>query len=323
MKHPRQYLLITILLFFVAPVFYHCSSPRSVATAEDYSNRRFILRDEGLSQLAFIDLANANSNWYVAVPPGRDLQLVGNGRVLIGTGTGYEEREIASGKKMFELTSYPGTVSARRLSNGNTLLAGLDWQGKKGIVLIEVDSAGAIKNMVSFPEFNYVRLVRETSSGTFLITAGTSVFEADKKGAILWRANISGVEKPNTWQALRLANGQTIVSSGYSKNFQVFSKDGSLQSTITGPDDVHPNFYAGFQVLSNGNYVVTNWQGHGPKFGASGVQLLEYTPGGKLVWSWKQDPEKFSSLQGVIVLDGLDINRMHVENGEGVLSPVK
>jgi hypothetical protein len=257
------------------------------------------------------------------VPPGRDLQLVGNGRVLIGTGAGYEEREIATGKKLFELASFPGTVSARRLRNGNTLLAGLDWQGKKGIVLVEVDNAGTIKNLVSFPEFNYVRLVRETSSGTFLVTAGTSVFEADKKGSILWKANITGVEKPNAWQALRIANGQTIVSSGYSKNFQVFSKDESLQATITGPDNVHPHFYAGFQVLSNGNYVVTNWQGHGPKFGASGVQLLEYTPGGKLVWSWKQDPEKFSSLQGVIVLDGLDISRMHVEDAEGVLSPVK
>jgi hypothetical protein len=323
MKRLNQYFLITICTFLIALVFYNCSSTRSVATAEDHFNRRFILRDEGLSQLAFIDLANANSNWYVAVPPGRDLQLVGNGRVLIGTGTGYEEREIATGKKLFELASFPGTVSARRLRNGNTLLAGLDWQGKKGIVLVEVDNAGAIKNLVSFPEFNYVRLVRETSSGTFLITAGTSVFEADKKGDILWRAKITGVEKPNAWQALRLANGQTIVSAGYSKNFQVFSKDGSLQATITGPDDVHPNFYAGFQVLSNGNYVVTNWQGHGPKFGASGVQLLEYTPGGKLVWSWKQNPEKFSSLQGVIVLNGLDINRMHVENSAGVLAPVE
>jgi hypothetical protein len=323
MKRLNQYFFIAILTFFIVPVFYSCSPTRSVTTAEDYSNRRFILRDEGLSQLAYIDLANTNSNWYVAVPPGRDLQLVGNGRVLIGTGTGYEEREIATGKKVFEQTSYPGTLSARRLRNGNTLLAGLDWQGKKGIVLFEVDNSGIIKDMLSFPEFNYVRLVRETSSGTFLITAGTSVFEADKKGVILWRAKIAGVEKPNAWQALRVSKGQTIVSSGYSKNFQVFSKDGSLQSTITGPDNVHPNFYAGFQILSNGNYVVTNWQGHGPKFGASGVQLLEYSPGGKLVWSWKQDPEKFSSLQGVIVLNGLDINRMHVENSAGVLTPVE
>ena len=120
MKRLNQYFLIATLTFLIALVFYNCSSTRSVATTEDYSNRRFILRDEGLSQLAFIDLANASANWYVAVPPGRDLQLVGNGRVLIGTGTGYEEREIATGKKMFELTSYPGTLSARRLRNGNT-----------------------------------------------------------------------------------------------------------------------------------------------------------------------------------------------------------
>ena len=181
MKRLNQYFLITTLIFLIALVFYNCTSTRSVATAEDDSKRRFILRDEGLSQLAFIDLANASANWYVAVPPGRDLQLVGNGRVLIGTGTGYEEREIATGKKMFELTSYPGTLSARRLRNGNTLLAGLDWQGKKGIVLVETDSSGTIKNLASFPEFNYVRLVRETSSGTFLITAGTT-------GIKVWQA---------------------------------------------------------------------------------------------------------------------------------------
>ena len=131
------------------------------------------------------------------------------------------------------------------------------------------------------------------------------------------------MKKPNAWQAIRTANGETIVSAGYAKNFQVFTKDGLLQKTITGPEEVKPNFYAGFQVLSDGNYVVTNWQGHGPKFGASGIQLLEYSPEGKLVWRWKQDAEKFSSLQGVIVLDGLDLNRLHVENSKGVLEPAR
>ena len=319
----QQYLFSAISLCLVAIIFYQCGSARSVAAVTDYNNRRLILRDEGLSQLSYVDLANAKNNWYITVPQGRDLQLVGNGRVLIGTGKGFEEREIATGKKVFELTSYSGTVSARRLRNGNTLLAGVDWQNKKGVTLVEVDITGNQQHLVSFPEFNYVRLVRETSSRTYLITAGTTVFEADKKSAILWRAQITGVEKPNAWQAVRLSNGQTIVSGGYAKNFQVFSGDGSLQTTITGPADVNPNFYAGFQVLPNGNYVVTNWQGHGPKFGANGVQLLEYTAGGKLVWSWKQDAEKFSSLQGVIVLNGLDSNKLHVENSEGVLAPVE
>lgn len=319
----KQFLFTSLSIFLISFLFVNCSSGKAIKAATDYNNRKLILRDEGLSQLSFVDLANAKNNWYVPVPAGRDLQLVGNGRVLIGTGAGYEEREIATGKKLFELTSYTGTVSARRLRNGNTLLAGVDWQGKKGIALVEVDKNGAVQSLVSFPDFTYVRLVRETAAGTYLITAGTTVFEGDKSGKILWSAKITGAEKPNAWQALRLSNGQTIVSAGYAKNFQIFSSDGSLQTTITGPNEVNPNFYAGFQVLPNGNYVVTNWQGHGPTFGASGVQLLEYTPAGKLVWSWRQDAEKFSSLQGVIVLNGLDINKLHVENGAGVLVPVR
>ena len=323
MNRLKHSFLTAISICFVSIIFFSCSSGRSITAATDYSNRRLILRDEGLSQLSYVDLANTKNNWYVAVPAGRDLQLVGNGRVLIGTGTGFEEREIATGKKVFELTSYNGTVSARRLRNGNTLLTGVDWQEKKGITLVEVDANGVKRRSASFPEFDYVRLVRETFSGTFLITAGTTVFEADTNGTILWKAKITGAEKPNAWQAIRTANGETMVSAGYAKNFQVFSKDGSLQTAITGPEEVKPNFFAGFQVLSNGNYIVTNWQGHGPKFGASGVQLLEYSPEGKLVWQWKQDAEKFSSLQGVIVLNGLDINKLHVENSKGVLEPVR
>jgi hypothetical protein len=281
-----------------------------------------LLRDEGLSQLSYIDIANPATNWFVPVPAGRDIQLAGNGRVLIGTGNGYEEREIATGNKVFELSSFPGTISARRLRNGNTLLAGVNWQGKQGIVLVEVNAGGNIHSLVAYPGFDYVRLIRQTVSGTFLVTADEFVFEGNAKGEIIWRAKVTGLPKPHAWQALRLGNGQTIVSGGYAKNFQVFATDGRLLDTITGPAEVNPNFYAGFQILANGNYVVTNWQGHGPKFGASGTQVLEYTPKGQLAWSWKQDPARFSSLQGIVVLDGLDVNLLHVEDANGRLAPV-
>lgn len=258
----------------------------------------------------------------MTVPVGRDLQLVGNGRVLIGTGNGYEEREISSGNKVSELISFPGTIAAHRRRNGNTLLAGANWQGKQGIILVEVDKAGNVQQTITYPGFDYVRLVRETSSGNFLVTADATVFEGNAKGEILWRATVNGLPKPHAWQALRLRNGQTLVSGGYAKNFQLFSKQGKLIDSISGPPEVNPHFFAGYQILANGNYVVTNWQGHGPNFGASGVQLLEYTPKGKLVWSWKQDATKFSSLQGVIVLDGLDINKLYVEDASGMLTPV-
>ena len=289
-----------------------------------HTPQKFILRDEGISQLSYEDLANPGNNWYVKVPPGRDLQLVGNGSVMIGTGSGFEERKIATGEKVFELNNFPGTLSAHRLRNGNNLLTGMNWQGKKGVVLIEVDKSGTIVRQIAYGRFTYLRLVRETASGTFLVAAEDTVFEGNANGEVLWKASIKGrMEKPHIWQALRLANGNTIVSTGYDAKLQLISPTGKLIDIITGPETVNPNFYGGFQILSNGNYVVTNWQGHGPNFGNSGIQLLEYSPEGKLVWSWKQDPSKYSSIQGVIVLDGLDINFLHVENGNGILTPIK
>jgi hypothetical protein len=306
-----KFYLLSLLLFI-----YVCTSAQQKEYASD---RKLILRDEGLSELSFVDITNPKANWYKSVPPGRDLQLVGNNRVLIGTGSGYEERDISTGNKVFELTSFDGTIAARRLRNGNTLLVGLNWQSKDGIVLLEVTQQGIVKSTIVYPGFTYVRLVRETSQGTFLITANNIVFEGNAKGTIIWQAKIEGPEKTNAWQAVRVANGNTVVSSGYGGNIQIFGTTGSPVTSIAGPEFVHPNFYAGFQILKSGNFVVTNWQGHGPDFGGSGVQLLEYTPAGELVWSWKQDAEKYSSLQGVIVLDGLDTNLLHVENEKGVL----
>jgi hypothetical protein len=313
-------ILLTRCIFYL---LFICLAFPGFSQSPDNSKRRFLLRDEGLSQMSYIDLANPSTNWYIPVPPGRDIQLVGHGRVLLGTGNGYEERDIITGNKLYELTTFPGTISARRLRNGYTLLTGVNWQGKQGIVLVEVDENAVIKKMINYPGFNYVRITRETSSGTFLVTSDQIVFEGNANGDVLWQATITGKDKPHAWQALRLSNGQTVVSGGYAASLQFFGPDGKQIKTITGPQEVNPVFYAGFQILKNGNYVVTNWQGHGPKFGASGVQLLEYTPDGKLAWSWKQDADKFSSIQGVIVLDGLDIGLMYVEDGKGVLSPVK
>jgi hypothetical protein len=311
-------------LFFVSIIFSICiSSSVSGQSPASYNHRRLLIRDEGISQLAYLDLTNPAANWYMPIPGGRDMQLVGNGRILVGTGTGYEEHKIGTGKKVYELTTFPGTVAARRLRNGNTLLTGVNWQGKQGIVLVEVDAAGATQHLVTYPGFDYVRLVRETASGNFLITANNILFEGNKNGDIVWKAVIGDAEKTHAWQALRLVNGQTIVSTGYAKKLELFSADGKLLDTISGPVNVNPNFFAGFQILANGNYIVANWQGHGPKQGASGTQVLEYSPAGKLVWSWQQDAAKFSSLHSVIVLDDLDLNFLQIEDASGKLAPVK
>src|SRR5690606_20943923 len=83
-----------------------------------------------------------------------------------------------------------------------------------------------------------------------------------------------------------------------------------------------PNFFAGFQVLKNGNIVVSNWEGHGGGNGGKGFQLIEFDGGlTKVVSYWKQDPALVSSLHGVLVIDSLDTKNMH-SDVNGILAPV-
>jgi hypothetical protein len=304
---------LVILFCFVLSTIY----------AQSPDSRKLLLRDEGLSKLSYVDLAEPLKSWHVSVPAGRDMQLIGNDRILIGTGDGYEEREIKHGDKVRSVTGFAGTVTARMLRNGNILIISLNSHNKKGIVMTEIDKDGTIKKQLNFPEFNYVRLVRETASGNYLVTANKVVFETDQTGKIIWRANLAGPTNTNSWQALRLSNGQTVVSAGYAANFQIFDQDGNAEGVIAGPTDIKPIFFAGFQILPNGNYVVSNWQGHGLDFGSSGHQVVEYSPDGDRVWSWKQDATKFSSIQGVLVLDGLDTKQAYIENAKGVLEALE
>jgi hypothetical protein len=286
----------------------------------DPSKRRLLLRDEARSSVSYVDLGNPAADWHVVTAYGRDLQLVGGGRFMIGTENGYEERSLTNGALLGQQTAFPGTLTAHRLRNGNTILAGVNWQGGTGIVLIEVNAAGALQSKISFPDFSYVRLIRQTPSGTFLVTADTVVFEGDATGKILWRVDAAPAGS-HVWQALRIPSGETVVTTGYAASIEIFGADKTLHTTITGPTNVTPYFFGGFQILSNGDFVVANWQGHmGEK---QGVQLLEFNPQGALVWSYEPNTTTESlSLHHVIVLDGLDTSKLQVDDTTGVLVPV-
>ncbi len=40
-----------------------------------------------------------------------------------------------------------------------------------------------------------------------------------------------------------------------------------------------------------------------------------------MLWSWDQNPDRISSIHGIVVLDGLDLNKLH-DDANGVLAPV-
>lgn len=303
---------------------------------------QFVAIDEGLGRLLYVDETAAAKDWNVPLPyeHPRDLQLIGQGRVLVGHESGYAEFDLATGKLAKEVTQFHDVSSVRRLENGHTLLVGIDFDAPRPpgkapsikvvsqkdppthrVVLAEFDGDGQVLRRTVYPG-DYSRLLRQTAAGTYLLACNDVVKELGPDGKVVWQA--SAPEFLHAWKALRLPNGNTLAAGGYGAVMVEFSPAGEIVrkfGTAAQLDPVfHPNFYAMFQVLANGHIVAANWQGHGPKHGNEGVQLLEFDPAGKVVWFWS-DKANISSIQGVLVIDGLDRNRLY-DDRSGPLAPI-
>jgi hypothetical protein len=307
----------------------------TVARAADIKHD-FLGLDEGLTQLLRVNENDPTKNWIVKVAPAtpagvtraakwnaapRDMQLVGGNRVLISHDAGFTEYDIATGKVVKEIASYKGIATARRLANGHTLIAGVNLDGSIGVVVLEIDDANAIKNKTVFPG-DYVRLIRETEQGTWLIMNNTMIREGDRSGKILHEWVVPGFQ--HAWKAVRLPNGHLLASAGYGAYMTELNGNGAIVrkffSKETESADVNVNFCAMFQLMPNGHIILANWQGHGPGHGASGKQVVELDAVGKIVWTWS-DAKIISSMQGILVLDGLDTSKLHDERS-GVMAPL-
>jgi len=283
----------------------------------------FLAIDEGHATLLHVNERDQSGNWLVPIgqPAARDVQLIGDGRVLIGHHHGYSEFDIALGRLVKEYKALTGVTAVRRQPDGHTIIAGVDIPGTKGVTVLELDANDQEMRRTIFPG-DYVRLIRQTEQGTYLMSCNDRIREGSREGIYLREYPVEGFY--HAWKALRLPNGNLIVSAGYGAFVVELDAGGKILRQFGGkgrvPEKVRPFFYAMFQLLPNGNVVLANWQGHGPGFGNSGMQLLEFDAAGEIVWSWSK-AELISSLQGVLVLDGLDTSKLHDERG-GVMAPI-
>jgi hypothetical protein len=87
----------------------------------------------------------------------------------------------------------------------------------------------------------------------------------------------------------------------------------------------HPFYFAEFEILPNGNIIIANWQGRGSGNGNAGRQVFEFNPAGDVTWFYQQDPKLFSSINGVMVLDGKDPQYLHVQetSSDSTWQPVR
>lgn len=292
----------------------------------------FIAIDEGRNNLLHVNENDPTKDWIVPIGKShpRDMQLVGGNRILIGNVTGYSEYDIATGQRMVDVTNFAPAnartdtdevTSVRRQPNGHTLVAGINIGGSKGIVVLDVDAQGEVKNKIVYPG-TYVRLLRQTAAGTYLMVCDKEIREGNSAGQYVWEAP---VEKfGHAWKAVRLPNGHTLGSAGYGGFMVELDADKNVVRKFSVKDQIpsstSPDFFAYFQVLPNGDVVVANWQGHGPDHGKSGIQLVEFDKAGAIVWQWSK-AELISSLQGIVVLDNLNTALLYDERN-GIMEPV-
>lgn len=291
--------------------------------------RRVLLLDEGNRRVVLMDLQSPSTEvWSRPIEASkygdsmRDIQLVGGDRVAVSVAKGYVELDLRTGEIKKEVTAFAHIESLRRLPNGNTILGSNDG----AVTLQELDPKDALvpERKVTFPTLQELRLFRRTPQGTFLVALKSKLAEVNWDKQIVWEMAIPNGDY--VYMGLR-QDKHIAVTSGYGATLLIIEPTGKkVVATIGGKTQsdsatIAPYFYAGFQVLPNGHYVVTNWEGHGSANGSKGIQLLEYDASGALVWKWKQDAKLVSSLHHVIVLDGLDTTKLH-DDVSGVLAPV-
>ncbi|MEO6526235.1 MAG: hypothetical protein ABIP93_06395 [Gemmatimonadaceae bacterium] len=146
------------------------------------------------------------------------------------------------------------------------------------------------------------RRVRVTPDGTYLAAHldDNRVIEYDQNGKQIWSFT---TYKP--WSAVRLANGNTLMTSAPTSIVEV-DRSGAVVWEFSQKDVPGIPLFQLQEVsrLKNGNTLVSNWcpaNGRDPKSWPGTVQLLEISPDKRVVWAvsqWK-DPDlgPFSSIQ--------------------------
>jgi hypothetical protein len=129
------------------------------------------------------------------------------------------------------------------------------------------------------------RHVRMTSKGTLLaphLDLG-KVVEYTWSGKKLW-----SVDAPSAWAAVRLKNGDTLISGNQHGYVREVDPEGKIVWEINRNDLPGITLYTVQEVdrLANGDTVICNWPGELPlSEWPSAVQVIEVTPDKKVVWA--------------------------------------
>jgi hypothetical protein len=218
-----------------------------------------------------------------------DCTMLSNGNIVFSRQFGASE--ITPGKKIVwnydgptgaEIhTAYPvGQDRVLVMQNGNPaklmLIQKATGKVEKELVLKTRDATSV------HGQFRHIRMTR---AGTFLVAHMDlgKVVEYSADGKEIW-----SVAAPSAWAAVRLKNGNTLISGNEKGYVREVNPKGEIVWEIGKNDLPGIPLYTVQEVdrLANGNTLIDNWAGslameEWPK----AVQLIEVTPGKKVVWA--------------------------------------
>lgn len=259
----------------------------------------FVCTDYTQGKVFMVDV-QGKAEWEYPAKLCNDIWILPDENLLFNTGKGV--KEVTRNKEVvFNYESTSGIYACQRLPDGNTFIGECD-----SARLLEVAPDGRIlKEIRLLPKgqkgnCHFMRNARKLSNGHYLVAHyGLGIVnEYDANGKVVWQCQAPG----GPHSAIRLPNGNTMIAcADNAKNASLIevNPEKKIIWQVQSHDlpGISLEFLTGFQVLPNGNIVMTNWLGHG-KFGKA-PHIIEITRDKKVVWTffYHQTMRTISSIQ--------------------------
>lgn len=221
----------------------------------------------------------------------RDGWVLPNGNVLVAWSDRVEEvtreKQIVLRYSLSPANREIGTTQRR--ANGNTLITELGPRPR----LLEIDGLGRVtREFPLLPETDnahmQTRMARSLASDHYLVPhlLAFAVKEYTPQGRVVRTLHTDlpelGGRASESWPftAIRLENGNTLVSLTHGNQVVEFGRNGSVAWRVTNREvSGHLKDPCGVQRLANGNTVI------GSHAATQGVSIIEVTPDLRIVWT--------------------------------------
>ncbi|MDO4586703.1 MAG: SGNH/GDSL hydrolase family protein [Planctomycetia bacterium] len=260
--------------------------------------KRFVAADYSAGRVCVVE-SDGSISQTEAAPCSNDVWILPENHLLFSTGNGVKEVD-SEGNVCFEYNTEAEVYAVQRLANGNTFIG----ECSTGDLIEAAPDGSVVKRVSLLPDRNgghaFIRNARVLPNGHYLVGGYESkrVFEVDADGNEVWSFATPG----GAHSVVRLENGNTLVACGDNgiPCLMEVAPDKTVVWQVSNDDlEGKPfRFLTGFQKLPNGNYLVSNWIGHGQL--GTAPHLMEITPDKKVVWTF-EDHKNFQTIASVQV----------------------